>query len=325
MKNVSMREVADMAGVSTATVSHVINNTRFVAEETRQRVLDCIAQLGYNPNTMARIFKTGKKNLIGFIAPDIANTFFSCIIEGIEDVIGEKGYRLIVSNTKETQEREADSIRVLANGIVDGIIIASTMDSYNQLINLVPDNIPLVFIDRTLPDCPFDSIIISNYHAIYEAVEALINEGHTRIGYITGLQRLSTMQERLAAYRDAMSAHNIRVKPEYICMGTSMRSYADPYVEKLLSHDCTAIIVSNNVMTDDVLYYLHRHKLNDKVALIGYNDSGYHNYAFRNIRAVYQPATDLGRAAGNQILSRIADPDQPIRQITLHASFISSE
>ena len=143
---------------------------------------------------MARIFKTGKKYLIGFVVPDISNIFFANIIEEIENVIAEKNYRLIVTSTKENADLEREHIRTLSNGIVDGLIVASTLESYSQIQELLPDSIPTLFIDRTLKDCPEDSVIISNYDAMYKAVETLIANGHSQIGYITGLPHLSTTQ-----------------------------------------------------------------------------------------------------------------------------------
>jgi len=325
MANVNMSEVARMADVSIATVSHVINNTRYVADDTRRRVLESIDTLGYRPNLMARIFKTGKKNLIGFIVPDIANAFFATIIEEVEKIIGKSSYRLIVSNTKETPERELENVGVLANGIVDGLIIASTLNSYQALEHLIPSDVPHIFIDRAIADCPKNSIVVSNYYAIYEAVEALIHEGHTRIGYITGLAHLSTTQERLSAYRSAMEAHGLPIDAHYICVGTSMHNESNLNAEKLIGLGCTAIIVSNNVMTDDVLYYLDKQNLRDRIAVVGYNDSGYRNYALRNIYSIKQPAAELGRTAGAQIVSLIENPDQSIEQVSLKATFIRPE
>lgn len=321
MGKASMREVAELAGVSIATVSHVINNTRFVSEKTRQCVLDSIHKLDYRPDQMARIFKTGHKYLIGFIVPDIANIFFARIIEEIESAIGHEGYRLIVSNTRETQASEIENIRMLANGIVDGLIIASTMDSYNQIAGLIPTELPRIFIDRALPNCPYDTITIANYRAMYTAVETLINTGHHRIGYITGLPRLSTTKERFAAYKDAMGVYSLPVEDGFVYMGNSMRKGAEMYVEPIVNMGCTALIVSNNIMTDDVLFYLNDHSLKNKIALVGYNDSDYHSYEKQHFYNICQPAAELGRMAGMQIMERIANPGLQPRHVVLQATF----
>ena len=305
MAKISMADVARHAGVSTATVSHVINNTRFVSEETRKRVQASIDTLGYSPDLMARIFKTGKKNLIGFVVPDIANTFFANIIEAVEDAIGEYGYRLIVSNTKECPETEIENLRILSNGIVDGLIVASTLSSFSPIKDVIPKELPIILVDRELKGCPSKSIVISNYDAVYRVVELLVAKGHRRIGYISGLSHLSTTKERLSAYTDALGVYGIQVEPELICTGTSMHDSVDDLASNLLKQKCTAMIVSNNAMTDDILNYLDTHGLLGKIDVVGYNDNGYQSYVLRRIYSIQQPADALGWLAGQQIVDLI--------------------
>ena len=324
MSKSSMRDVARHAGVSVATVSHVINNTRFVAPDTRARVLESIRQLDYSPDAMARSFKTGRKNLVGFIVPDIANEFFSTIIEEAESVIAKKNMRLIVVNTKETKQREVDHLHALSSGIVDGLIVASTMESYGEFAKTLSTPLPMVFIDRSLQGCPCDTITISNYDSIYAGMETLIREGHTRIGYIAGLMRLSTTAERLAAYRDAMEDYRLPVEEGFVQYGDSMSRSAVPHVARLLELGCTAVVVGNNVMADDVLYYLNEHdvKIGHGFSMIGYDDTDKANYNMRRMHMVRQPAKELGRTAGKQILERIECPEGPVKNIVLHADFV---
>jgi len=318
-----MRDVAVHAGVSIATVSHVLNNTRFVAEETRNRVLESIRILEYTPDVMARSFKTGRRNLIGFIVPDIANEYFATIIETIENVISKQNFKLVIANTKETKQREIENLRVLGNGITDGIIVASTLDSYSEMENIVPCDIPMLFIDRKLSGCPHSTITVSSYEAMYKGVERLIRDGHTRIGYITGLARLSTTGDRLDAYRAAMEAHQVPVDESYIRFGDSLRSNAAQNMNALLEAGCTALVVSNNVMADEVLFHLTERGIRPgiDIALLGYNDSAHLQYNMRNIHYITQPALDLGRTAGQQILELVANPGLPVRNTVLQASF----
>ena len=149
MSKVSIRDVAALAGVSTATVSHVINNTRYVKEETKRLVLKSIEELHYSPDATARSFKTGKRNLIAFIVPDISNPFFATMIEEVENVISKEGFKLLVINTKETKEREIDNLRILSSGIVDGFVLASTVENYSDISGIVPPSIPVVLGDRS--------------------------------------------------------------------------------------------------------------------------------------------------------------------------------
>ena len=323
MPRTNMRDVARDAEVSVATVSHVINNTRFVAEETRVRVLQSINKLGYLPDAMARSFKTGRRNLIGFIVPDIANEFFSTIIEEIEGVISHENYKLVVSNTKESRRREIENLRVLSGGIVDGLIIASTLESYTELAHMLPPELPAVFIDRTLPGCPCDTITVANYRAIYQGVEKLILSGHRRIGYIMGLPRLSTTAERLAAYRAAMDDYHVPIEHGFVQVGDSMSKSALLHLEKLLELNCTALVVSNNVMADDVLFYLSERgiRAGADLEIVGYCDGPHAHFNMRHIHVVSQPVVELGRAAGQQLLERISTPGLPIRQTVLQSVF----
>ena len=129
---VTISDVAKLAGVSTATVSHTINSTRYVSGETKEKVYKAIAELGYTPDASARSFRTGKKKTIGFIVPDISNKFFATMIESVENYLSSHGYHLIIANTKENPEREETNIRLLAAGLVDGLLIASTIEDFSR-------------------------------------------------------------------------------------------------------------------------------------------------------------------------------------------------
>lgn len=123
----TIKDVAKRAGVSIATVSYVMNGTKNISRQTRDRVIAAIRELNYAPNQAAKSFKTGKKNIIAFIVPDISNNYFANIIESLEDEIGRSAYRLILANTKESKENEISQIKYLTSGTVDGIVLASTV------------------------------------------------------------------------------------------------------------------------------------------------------------------------------------------------------
>ena len=274
---------------------------------------------------MARIFKTGKKNLIGFIVPDIANSFFATIIEEVEDVIAQNNFKLIVANTKETKQREIDNIRLLTSGIVDGLIVASTLDDFKEIEKIIPENFPMVFIDRVLSNCPYDSIAISDYSTIYTSTENLILAGHKKIGYIAGLNRLSTTAERLDAYEQALKDYHIPINSEIIQYTNSMAKGARASVEKLVQQKCTAMIASNNVMTVDALIYLNDHgiSVNKDISLIGYSEDERVSDFFPEIDYIKQPIMELGKMAGSQIIERIKNPQMKIRNKILYSTLIT--
>lgn len=320
----SMKDVATHAGVSVATVSHVINQTRFVSEQTKQKVMDSIRALGYVPDQMGRIFKTGKRNLIGIIIPDIANPVWAMLIEEVEGILLSKGIHIIISSTKETAERELENIKILSSGIVDGLIIASTLTDYKQIEQAIPAGFPVVLIDRSLPGAPWDCVLPVDYPAVYEGVERMILAGHRRIGFINGLEHLSTSAERLSAYQNAMTRYALPVEPGFIQSGNSLAKSALPLLRNLLDLDCTAIIASNNVMLDDVLFYLRGQNISigRDLFLFGQMLDGQTDYNLRYMDMMVQQTKGIGVAAGEKMLFRLEHPDAPTEKILLQSALV---
>ena len=324
MAKVSIRDVATHAGVSIATVSNVINNTRFVKEETRNLVLKSIDELHYSPNAAARSFKTGKRNMIAFIVPDISNPFFATLIEEVENVISKEGLSLLVINTKETKNREIESLKRLSSGIVDGFLIASTLENYSEMNEIVPEGLPVVLVDRLLAGAPYDTITVANYQAVSSSVEYLIKRGHKKIGFITGIPRISTTAERLEAYRDTMEKYDL-LKDSLICTGTSMTSLVTENLDALLKQGCTALVISNNLMAVEALTILSQRKIRSEIELVGYKDSEQSQYGLQHMNLICQPVVELGRAAGRQLLERLKNPNMPVQKVLLQAEFQPAE
>ena len=324
MAKVSIRDVATHAGVSIATVSNVINNTRFVKEETRNLVLKSIDELHYSPNAAARSFKTGKRNMIAFIVPDISNPFFATLIEEVENVISKEGLSLLVINTKETKNREIESLKRLSSGIVDGFLIASTLENYSEMNGIVPEGLPVVLVDRLLAGAPYDTITVANYQAVSSSVEYLIKRGHKKIGFITGIPRISTTAERLEAYRDTMEKYDL-LKDSLICTGTSMTSLVTENLDALLKQGCTALVISNNLMAIEALTILSQRKIRSEIELVGYKDSEQSQYGLQHMNLICQPVVELGRAAGRQLLERLKNPNIPVQKVLLQAEFQPAE
>ena len=265
---ISMRDVAEHAGVSVATVSHVINQTRYVSEDTVIRVQNSIRELGYIPDPIGRIFKTGKKNLIGFIVPDIANPVWAIIIEEVESVLSTHGSKLIIINTKEDERRELENIQL-----------------------------------------------------------HFILSGHQRIGIITGQMRLSTSQVRLNAYKAAMKHYNLPIEPEYIQYGDSLAKSSVLLLPPTLKAQCTALVVSNNIMTSDVLQYLDDQgiRIGTDISLLGQGVENNLDYSLQKMDLMVQPSGEIGRKAGEQILKRINQPQMPIQNIVLYSRLLKRE
>lgn len=322
---VTISDVARLAGVSTATVSHTINNTRYVSAETKEKVYQAIAELGYTPDASARSFRTGKKKTIGFIVPDISNKFFSTMIESVETCLSAHGYHLIIANTKEDMEREETNIRLLTAGLVDGLLIASTMDDFERFQSLIPAGFPVVLVDRNFGNQKYSSICVSNFQPIYRSVCRLAGKGDRRIGILGGLPRLSTTQERISAYQQAVADCGLPMDDALIRYGDSMENSAQHCLDDMLAQNCDAIIVCQGLMASETISYFHQKGIRlahdiDLVSFVDYNNDFYQMYA-NQMDCIIQPVEELGKAAGEQILSRVENPEAPVFEQVLTSTY----
>ena len=322
---ITISDVARLAGVSTATVSHTINSTRYVSSDTKEKVYQAIAALGYTPDASARSFRTGKKRTIGFIVPDISNKFFGTIIESAENYLSAQGYHLIIANTKESMDREETNLRLLTAGLVDGLLVASTMDSFQRLDSLIPVNFPVVLVDRTFESRKYPSVTVSCFDAIYRSVCRLADRGKRRVGIIGGLSRLSTTQERIAAYRAAVADRGLEQDESLVRYGDSMEDSAPPCLDQLLERGCDAILVCQGLMASVTIAYLRGkgiqpHQDLEVVSFVDYDTRAYEFY-YNQVDRIIQPVEELGRTAGEQILLRVEQPDAPVQERVLTSEY----
>lgn len=322
---VTISDVARRAGVSTATVSHTINNTRYVSSETKEKVYAAIEELGYTPDASARSFRTGKKKTVGFIVPDISNKFFGTMIESVEKYLSERGYHLIIANTKENMEREENHLRLLTAGLVDGLLVASTMEDMDRFQSLIPAGFPVVLVDRTFAEKKYPSICVSNFQPIYRSVCRLAGQGDHRIGIIGGLPRLSSTKERISAYQQAIADCGLPQDDKLIVYGDSMENSAQACLDQLLEQKCDAVIVCQGLMAAETIIYLHQKGIQladdiDLVSFVDYDSNFYQLYSDQ-MDTIVQPVEELGTAAGEQILARIENPDAPVFEQVLTSSY----
>ena len=322
---VTISDVARLAGVSTATVSHTINNTRYVSEETKEKVYRAIAELGYTPDASARSFRTGKKRTIGFIVPDISNKFFGTMIEAVENYLSAHGYHLIIANTKEDADREETNIRLLSAGLVDGLLVASTMEDFERFDRMIPTGFPLVLVDRTFETKKYSSLCVSNFQPIYRSVCRLAAKGAKRIGIVGGLPRLSSTKERISAYQQAVADCGLPQDEKLIRYGDSMENSVQACLDALLAEKCDAIVVCQGLMASETVIYLHQKGIQlakdiDLVSFVDYDTNLYQLYSGQ-MDCIVQPVEELGLAAGEQILRRIEKPDAPVFEKVLTSAY----
>lgn len=327
----TIRDVAKLAGVSTATVSHVLNNSRVVRPETRQQVLDAIKRLNYRPSAIARSLTTNITRSIGVLVADITNPFFAAIVRGLESRLETHGYHLIVCNTDEHPEREARYLDLLLARRVDGMIIATTGAEQPLLHDFVAHNIPLVFIDRKPPQALGPVIAVDNVAAGYAATDYLLRLGHRHIAILVRSPMLSTVVGRLEGYRQAFRDHNVPVNESLICVSDYAVEAAHQTAHRLLTTHpwVTAIIATNVTLTLGVLEALQEQYLRypDDVSLVVFDDSPWHALITPALTAMRQPIAELCDAAVNTLRTALerksaCTDTQPLPDVFLKAQLI---
>lgn len=324
----TMKDVAKQACVSVATVSHVINGTRYVSDEVRSKVLKTMRELGYTVNTIARSLRNQKTNTVGLIVPDISNFFFSEIVQSVESVLRENNYKLVLVNTNENIDYEKEHIRVLKNQLIDGLIVApatSATDGQSYLSEMIDENCPIVFIDRKPKGYVGDCILANNSEATYNSIDFLIKKGHEKIGIITGIPGLTTTDERLEGYRKALKDNGLGIDEALIKIGDSKVGSGYKLTKELLSvQGITAIFVANNLMTIGSIKYLIEKQINipKDIAIIGFDDYEWASISNPPLTVVKQPAYEIGEKAAQVLLERIKNPGMENNEYRLDSTFI---
>jgi len=215
----TMRDVAERAQVSIATVSRVINGTDFVSPELVARVTAAMQEVGYRPNRAARSLRTQQTHLLSLVISDISNTFFASIVRGAEDAANEHGYTVIISNTDEDATKESESLSVLSERRPDGYVIAPTGIMEAGMENLIGSGSPFVFVDRLIEDIPAHAVLSENHSGGFIATSHLIKLGHRRIGVILGRPHLTPSKERLEGFLEALRQHGLEADQSLIARG----------------------------------------------------------------------------------------------------------
>jgi len=304
-------DVARLAGVSTATVSYVINDgPRPVSKETRQRVLEAIDQLGYRPSAIARSLATRKTNSVGFVLPDILNPTHAAIAKAFEDALRSADYSLFIGNSDESPEVEREYLSELLSKEVDGIGLTPTGGHPDFLASLVDADTPLVLLDRQIDGVDADCVLFDNVDGTYRAVQHLIHLGHRRIGLINLSRSLTPGLERLRGYERALREAGIQYDPDLVLEGEfkAQRGGALAYRLQEPVHPPTALFVSSNRLMYGVLSMVKERglKVPGDLALATFDDLG--DYANRtpSITAVATSVADFGSQAARLLLDRIS-------------------
>jgi len=323
---VTVKDVADLAGVSTATVSRVLNDHAQVAEETRSKVLRAMEELGYQPSRVARRLRMGGSQIIALIIADIANPFFTSVVRGIEDVAYANQYSLFLCNSDEDPAKEALYVDVLQAERVAGVIISSADENSTSCESLLRNGVPIVAMDRRLSQFDVDTVLVDSIKGAYQATSHLIGLGHRRIGLIGAPSRITASRERREGYERALSEHGLELEQTLIKIGNTKQDGGYQKACEFLEMDDppTAIFAINNLTTLGALNAIHEKGLNipQDVAIVGFDDMPWALSLDPPLTAVAQPTYELGCTAANLLLQRIADKEREIVEMRLEPTLI---
>lgn len=332
----TMADVARSAGVSVATVSHVLNGTRPVLPHTRQAVLDAVDRLGYTPNTLARSLVTSRTRSIGLAVSAISNPYFTEILQGVEAGALEEGYGLLIADPHDDPRHERKVVQLLHERRVDGMIVAPSADPRDLIAYLGRHAVPTVFLDRLIDDRLdgatadarplFDQVCAEGAEPMARLVAHLAALGHRRIGLVAGLPGLSTTGERIAGYRDGLAAAGLPHDERLVVPGNSESAGAERATAALLSlaDPPTALVTANNAMTIGALQALRDRGLRvpDDIALCCFDDFAWADLFSPRLTAIAQPSREIGAQAVRVLLDRLAAPDRPARTVRLPCAFV---
>ncbi|MFE4548012.1 MULTISPECIES: LacI family DNA-binding transcriptional regulator [unclassified Streptomyces] len=327
----TMVDVAARAGVSVATVSHVLNDTRPVLPHTRQAVLDAVDALGYTPNALARSLVTSRTRSIGLAVSAITNPYFTDILQGVEAGALEQGYGLLLADPHDDPRHERKAVQLLHERRVDGLIVAPSPAPDALLRYLGRHEVPTVFLDR-LVEAPadlsfaFDQVCTENAAPMARLVAHLAERGHRRIGLVAGLPGLSTTTERITGYRHGLAEAGLPYDERLVAHGDSVTDAAGRATAALLSLAAppTALVTANNAMTIGALRTLRARGLSvpDDLALCCFDDFAWADLFAPRLTAISQPSKEIGEQAVRLLLERLAEPGLPGRTVRLPCAFV---
>lgn len=328
----TIRDVASLADVSTATVSNVLNNKRHVSAPRRRRVLEAVEQLDYRPNNVAASLRHGRTGLVGLVVPDVTNPFFAAIVKRIEAAAAGSGYQLMLVTGGEDPRQEQNRVHALLARRTEGLIIIPSGDDAPILDALRAERHRMIVVDRCGdgggPDAAGDAICVDNRTAAYDGTRHLIDLGHRDIALVISTETLSNMRARIAGYRDALADSGLDGRERLVTGGLSADSSRQA-VERMLSHGSrpTAVFAASNPATLGAIQAIRALDIDFPAAmsLLGFDDFDWMTVLRPYLSTIRQPVEDIAEAAWRRLTDRLAGRAVPENRIELRCTLCVRE
>lgn len=322
----TMKQVAERAGVSISTVSHVINNTRIVSGDVRQRVQHVIDELRYIPSAVARSLKNDKTDTIGVLVPNSSNPYFAELIRWIEDAAFQLGYNMILCNAHGGGDKQSAYLRLLMEKRIDGLVLVASGADDEQDLMLRNDAVPIVQLERALPGLGADIVLAGQEEGAYQATRHLIELGHRAIACVSGPADLPRARERVAGYLRAMDEAGLPVPPGRVFHDEFTSAGGHAAFARLLAqpHPPSAVFVTSDLMALGALCAAGRAgvRIPAELSVIGYDDIDGAGYTNPPLTTVAPPKREMARLAIEQLIERIKGHAAPLRATALSSTLV---
>ena len=321
----TMKDIARLAQVSTSTVSHVINGSRFVSDEIREKVMRIVAELNYTPSAVARSLKVRETKTIGLLVTATNNPFFAEVMAGVEQYCQKNQYNLIIATTGGDAKRLQQNLQTLMHKQVDGLLLMYGDSRFQADIELAI-SLPLVVMDWWFTELNADKILENSVLGGYLATKALIDAGHRKIGIITGNLKKSVAQNRLQGYKNALSEAKIALNPHWIVESHFDFEGGALGIQSLLTQSSrpTAVFCCSDTIAVGAYQAIQQQGLRipQDLSIMGYDDIELARYLSPPLSTICQPKAELGKLAVEALLQRIKNPNENYRTLVLEPTCI---
>lgn len=313
---ITLKQLAKELGLSVSTVSKALKNSYEINEKTIAKVQALAKKYNYRPNRMALSLKTNATMTIGVVIPNILNYFFSKVLLGIEEEANKRGYQIIICLSNNQYQKEAESMRLLSDGSVDGFILSIAKETQLQqhedhFNKIIEEGYPIVMFDRVSDNVECDKVVINDFDAAYDATSFLLKQGRKKIAMITTLNDLGIGKLRTGGYRKALADNKKYTHSELIVKIHDKKDF-ETSINKLFEEhkDLDGVFATDNVSAITALKIAHNrgYKVPKQLSIIGFSDDKVSRMAFPSLTVVSQSAREIGKEAASMLIDRLKNP-----------------
>lgn len=319
-KRVTLRDIAEELNLTISGVSKALSNHPGISPTTKQRVKEAVERLNYRPNKIASSLQSGRTKILGVIIPSADKSFFGSIVYGMENIINQNGYSILLYQSHELPENEIKGIDTFIQSSVDGIIATMGKQTINfqHYLEVKKRNIPLVLFDTVNEKIPVPTVTIDNYKGGFIATEHLILNGYKRIAYISGLKHISIFNERLRGYTDALKKHHFAVEEDLIVFGKNTIKSGSECMEELLKlnipPDALVAVEDFTALGAIKTLKVQNYRIPQDFGVVGFSNEGFSEHITPSLTTINQKTVEMGEEAA-RLLFKMNSMDNPYGRV----------